>query len=644
MSVTNYERSRRETAPIPELNGRPRGGGSGSARWLPIAIIVVLVVAGLALRMRSQKAATGTDAATGNAAGKAPIETVRAVPVKVGTIQQTLEITGTLRSNQSVDISSKIQGRVSQVYVKEGDRINRGQLLIALDDEDLHAQLAAAQAQLRQTQVRYQQTVVGLPAREQQVATSLEQAQSALQQARARYQQALLNEPARIQNAQSQVETAQQGVTLAESRVKQARDTAQQTKEQVESEVERAQAALAAAQANLAEVKRGARDQQIAQAQAQVTLQDAQLRDAETELRRAKTLVEGGAAPQSQVDAATTRYNVAKAQLESAQQNLSLVKEGATNEQVRQAQEAVRQAEAGVSNATAGRQRVLVAQGEITNAIAAQSQAQAALQSARANLADIPVTRQETRVAREGVDTAQATLNQARANRSQIPMARQDVQAAAATVGVAKAAVQQAQVTLRYARIYSPVNGVVNTKYVGAGQAVGPGVALLNLVALDSVYFEAQVSQENLRQIEINQETRVSLPSVSSQPLQGFVSDIIPVADPKLRQFRIRVTIPRSPRELTPGAFARGVLVTKDIAGAMLVPADAVQDLGTESIVFVVQNIAGKDQVKRRKVMPGTISGDTMQILGGVKPGELVVVGNNSLEDGTPVKVAKATA
>ena len=45
-----------------------------------------------------------------------------------------------------VDIASKLAGRVAQVHVKEGDAVQKGELIAALDTADLRAQLAGAKA------------------------------------------------------------------------------------------------------------------------------------------------------------------------------------------------------------------------------------------------------------------------------------------------------------------------------------------------------------------------------------------------------------------------------------------------------------------------------------------------------------------
>jgi len=335
----------------------------------------------------------------------------------------------------------------------------------------------------------------------------------------------------------------------------------------------------------------------------------------------------------------------------------------------------VRQAEAVRATAESGRLRIPVAQGEVTAALAALQQAQENQRTAEANLSQIGITREETRAAgeavqqsraaldaaeeqrrqipithqetlaaRQAVEQAKASLDQAIANRSQVPLAREDVQAAQAAVQGAQAQLEQARVNLANARIVSPVNGVVSQKFVDAGQTVSPTLSLLNLVALDEVYFEAQVSETEFAQLQRGQHATVYVPAVSPKPLDASVTDIIPAADTRSRQFRVRISIPRSPRELPAGAFARGTIITQVFSNTLIVPAESVHraEDGTGNILVAIPESGDRARLKTFKVQPGVTIGDQTQILGGVARGDRIVVGNPPVGDGSTVRLEKS--
>ena len=63
--------------------------------------------------------------------------------------------TGVVMADRSVTLSAKIIGRVSSVNVEEGDRVGAGDVLVDIEDAELRANLAAAQARLRMEEVNW---------------------------------------------------------------------------------------------------------------------------------------------------------------------------------------------------------------------------------------------------------------------------------------------------------------------------------------------------------------------------------------------------------------------------------------------------------------------------------------------------------
>lgn len=77
-----------------------------------------------------------------------PLITVETAPVSVGPAIREITTVGTLESNESVVICSEIAGRVVAINFSEGEKTERGDVLIRLDDSILKAQLDRAQANL----------------------------------------------------------------------------------------------------------------------------------------------------------------------------------------------------------------------------------------------------------------------------------------------------------------------------------------------------------------------------------------------------------------------------------------------------------------------------------------------------------------
>ena len=63
--------------------------------------------------------------------------------------------TGVVMAERSVTLSAKIIGRVSSVSAEEGDRVDGGGILVDIEDAELRANLAAAQARLRMEELNW---------------------------------------------------------------------------------------------------------------------------------------------------------------------------------------------------------------------------------------------------------------------------------------------------------------------------------------------------------------------------------------------------------------------------------------------------------------------------------------------------------
>ncbi|KJH73342.1 efflux RND transporter periplasmic adaptor subunit [Aliterella atlantica] len=193
------------------------------------------------------------------------------VPVTAKDVTLRITASGKVVPVQSVNLSPKTSGRLVQLLVDQGDKVEQGQIIARMDDTDLQAQLTKARANLAQSQAQLDETRAG--SRPEEIA----QAQARLDQAQAQLDQARTgNRPEEIAQAQAQVEAAQARVNLTSSRVQRNRNLASQgaiaqdTLDEVIADDRSAKANLQEAQRRLAEVRSGSRSEEIAQRQAAV--------------------------------------------------------------------------------------------------------------------------------------------------------------------------------------------------------------------------------------------------------------------------------------------------------------------------------------------------------------------------------------
>ena len=103
---------------------------------------------------------------------------VRTALVEKGEVNSFLKVTGVVEANETVRVTSEIMGQAKEVKVKDGEEVNKGDILIVLGDEQIKIQVAQAQATLDSVQASYDKIKSG--ARPQEI----KQAESAVLQAK----------------------------------------------------------------------------------------------------------------------------------------------------------------------------------------------------------------------------------------------------------------------------------------------------------------------------------------------------------------------------------------------------------------------------------------------------------------------------
>jgi membrane fusion protein (multidrug efflux system) len=133
-------------------------------RWSFILLPVVLMV-GLGVyayyhyRAPTALPAAGGAAGPGGAAkGPGGPVTVEIAQVAAATVQEDVDAVGTLRSNEAVVVRPEISGRIDRLNFTEGAAVQKGQVIVALDDSVPAAELAQAKANLALAESNFQRT------------------------------------------------------------------------------------------------------------------------------------------------------------------------------------------------------------------------------------------------------------------------------------------------------------------------------------------------------------------------------------------------------------------------------------------------------------------------------------------------------
>jgi membrane fusion protein, copper/silver efflux system len=173
----------------------------------------------------------------------------------------------------------------------------------------------------------------------------------------------------------------------------------------------------------------------------------------------------------------------------------------------------------------------------------------------------------------------------------------------------------------------SPASGVVIEKNVIDGAAVTAGQRLFKIADLDQIWVEADVYEADLPQITKNLPATITLTYLPGRTFEGNVAFVYPYLDPASRTGRVRIALANKGLELKPDMFAT---VTFKIAlgPRLLVPTSAVVYTGPRRLVFVD---VGSGALRPQEVTIGATTGDRVEILSGVKDGDIVVSSGNFL-------------
>lgn len=310
----------------------------------------------------------------------------------------------------------------------------------------------------------------------------------------------------------------------------------------------------------------------------------------------------------------------------------------------------VRQADANLQAARARFQ--LLEQGarpqERAQVDAAVAQAQASLENAKQTLARMQSLYDSGAVSKAQLDAARLQYDVAQSQYESVVQQRSVVQTGARPeeLAMAHAQVDQAEATLAFARlqaqnaiITSPLTGTVTHRFVDPGDLASlmPGQTdLVTVAQIDTVYVVLDVSETDVGRIRVGQPVAVLADAYPDRRFSGAVRAVAPAADPRTRNFKVKIAVANPDHALKPGMFARGDITVAQTSEALVIPRDAVVSSSGRPTVFVVE--AGKARV--REVQLGQVSGPVVQILSGLRAGESVVVaGQDQLADGTAVTV-----
>jgi Cu(I)/Ag(I) efflux system membrane fusion protein len=181
----------------------------------------------------------------------------------------------------------------------------------------------------------------------------------------------------------------------------------------------------------------------------------------------------------------------------------------------------------------------------------------------------------------------------------------------------------------RTVTIYSPASGVLTKKDVVPGMRVNAGDMPFEIVDLSHVWVLADAYESDLAHVAVGMRATLTLKAFPNRSFQGQVTFIDPLLDSQTRTAKVRIEFLNEGGELRPEMFGEVVLQGEGHEG-LRIPADAVIQSGTQSVVFVA---LGDGKFQPREIQLGTGDSQHVEVLAGLEEGDAVVTRANFLID-----------
>ena len=220
-----------------------------------------------------------------------------------------------------------------------------------------------------------------------------------------------------------------------------------------------------------------------------------------------------------------------------------------------------------------------------------------------------------------------------------------DLDAAQAQYQQTLAAADTLKATIAKKTITAPFAGRLGLRQVNLGQYLAVGTAIVTLQALDPIYVNFALPQQDVVDLTEGQKVQLRIDAYPDQTFEGAISAISPKVDDASRNLQVQATLGNANARLKPGMFGSVDVLLPRQGKVITLPQAAIVYNPYGDAVYVVEktkDAAGADGLvaRQRFVQLGETRGDQVAVLKGVKIGdEVVTSGQLKLRNGAAVEI-----
>lgn len=191
--------------------------------------------------------------------------------------------------------------------------------------------------------------------------------------------------------------------------------------------------------------------------------------------------------------------------------------------------------------------------------------------------------------------------------------------------------------TFAVSPVKSPISGTVTRTPSDIGAAITPAVPVATVSKVDSLEIKTGIAERYISRVHKDQEARIELEAYPDQRFPAYVSEISPVVDPITRSLSVTLAFRQQDQRIKAGMFAKVKIVVEDKQKIVKIPSECMVERQETYYVFVVND---ESRVEARKVLPGILIDEKLEIVEGLSGGETVVIrGQTLLEDQAKIRI-----
>lgn len=170
--------------------------------------------------------------------------------------------------------------------------------------------------------------------------------------------------------------------------------------------------------------------------------------------------------------------------------------------------------------------------------------------------------------------------------------------------------------------VVAPFDGIINSVGAAGGDIVDTSVQIFTVVDLSTVWLEASIPERELGFIKEGDAVIVTVEAYPGKRFDGHITYIASQADPNTGTIMVRCDLPNPDGSLRANMFATAKIAAPLGRNAVLVPDEALQTEGEQTVVFIP---SGAGHFSKQVVRTGVSSGGFTEVVEGLKADTQVV-------------------